>query len=1817
MKSSPRFDLCLALHGLVLSLLWVGHPSSRAGTMASCLVDSRGYGGVASTNSLVQNASNLPAAAHDERSWSGSVWFGRTDSTGRSQSRAEPGRAYVQAVGTAESEVSIATSLSAQGRGVATASWDDRFVINANSPALLGQPGELRAVLAIQGSLAHTSSRTDAGLYFGVSCLLTDTFGGGSTNFHGGTLLRANGSGVVETLPLNGSLIGPGLYEIRLPFHFGQRISVAVWCQIDADARELATLPAQGKRRGESLGNAQVFWSGMSDVRTAAGALVTDFTTTSDSGFDYGRGTRLTPPTLACVDRVVECGSIWSLEPPAVIDGGCQGLLGSAVLVGIPVTNGPPCAQQIAATWGYTNCWGQIATCTQIIHVSDGVAPVEFNVTTSADSGPGSLRAALDAANQRRGFDTINFAIPGTGPHVIRLLTPLPPVSDPVSIDGFSQPGAISNSLAIGDNARLEIALDGSLIGVSSSGLALDSGGTVVRGLSVSGFVHDGIGIRISSANNVVEGCFVGTDPEGRFALPNAVGIAVMEASGNRIGSADPGSRNVISGNLVAGVTISGAASRDNRVLGNYIGPDATGFRALGNGNSPANGAGIVIARAAWNSIGGSQPGEGNVISGNCFTNLFIVGDSNLVQGNIIGRNASGLGSLCDSPFGVFIGSGSRGTVVGGSNPGAIPAPGLPGIAWCEDDCMPVGAGNVIAGNQRGIAVSEGASQTRIAGNAIRANSVDGIFLDASCADTIVGGSEGEMGNLIVGNGRRGVLVMEGSTATRILGNSIHDNGELGIDLSRALQPDGQSDGPTPNAASDAVSSGSAVQSFPVLSSAELAGGRVLLTGGLNSRPGQRYRLEFFASAVGDPSGFGEGDRLVGSTEVLTDGSGHASFAVTCPALAGRPLYTATATDLLRGTTSEFCRGVFAVACTISEGGDPPSLTLTLGDAGLIARWTGGGFVLQDTENLAGPWMDLTLGSLVEGTKHEARLPLVSVQRFLRLRQVMSCQDSSTATELIRAGRVIPGDLDIPSTPEPTLTWFDPIATLGEPGSPRPAWRYSLGGDRPTDVLVAADDNQVLAVIQKGPETPYSAMTTPRYLLDEVTKVPRFVAFNPPLRLSSAANKEVVDLGFEFFRTFPWMFGTGNPTNQLLPTRVVPSFAGGQCVIFHQIHTGRHVWGCELRVHFDGSRAITSISGRYFRDPGVNATPSFGQGQALEQAVRHWMQATGEDQLPPGEAVPERGLVVLPARLTDPSAHNDIAWWFEFPDADRFVSASNGTNITVYSRQYHVRKVIDMNQAQDDDDPGELQLEDSRRMTSSPLDSDAKSADEAMIAVESFFGGLNQDIWSGANNAIIARVDVRNPPPVKHTFRFGTCSLPTACSSPSDPVISIRSFFAGYAAEDAKDNVAHEFSHTVIGRTAELVYAFEPGAVNESFADVFAKLIMPVPKPWVLGVNLPPSDSRDLAHPIVPSYADYIIKPNTTAEDYGRVHENSGIGSRAAVLLADGDGTPVHPGIGRPQLARIWWETLHRLSPHAGYIDFAAVAWQVTRELAGKGGESGLANVPDPADPSQYLPVRQFIDSDAIEVLWAFRQVGIDLRLQTGWFSLPNNDTQPRVWYPGSLTECPGKLVSDVNVRFERLPSEDRTDSGFLGELRVSTGEISRAFGPLTATITQHGVGTRSREVHVRTTTEDYSDVQGNVVIETSGNCPGPEPVPYVTPVVSHWFDNPFFAGRKYDDLVYLCTPEYLLPMGCTITEIELELVDSRGDALAPRTRWGEPAAVSGGVGARIDAAHAGGRDLSVKVHSWHDFGWVVRYRLIYWIQGGDCSLPPFGFCHD
>ena len=233
--------------------------------------------------------------------------------------------------------------------------------------------------------------------------------------------------------------------------------------------------------------------------------------------------------------------------------------------------------------------------------MEDRLLLTTFTVSnTLDDTNPGSLRYAITQSNSTPGPNLITFAIPGTGVHTISPTTTLPPITAPVSIDGYSQTGASRNSnmLSDGDNAVLNIVLSGPGVDPHSqaAGLEIDARDVTVQGLVINKFY---LYVIIYNYFNkiLIQGNFIGTGAAGKNALGNASYGVDVHGDNNTIGGTADGARNVIPGNGNNGVLIG---SRNTAVQGNYVGIDATDKNPLFNfGN------GVLIVPGADGSTNG------------------------------------------------------------------------------------------------------------------------------------------------------------------------------------------------------------------------------------------------------------------------------------------------------------------------------------------------------------------------------------------------------------------------------------------------------------------------------------------------------------------------------------------------------------------------------------------------------------------------------------------------------------------------------------------------------------------------------------------------------------------------------------------------------------------------------------------------------------------------------------------------------------------------------------------------------------------------------------------------------------------------------------------------------------------------------------------------------------------------------------------------------------------------------------------------------------------------------------------------------------
>ncbi len=170
-----------------------------------------------------------------------------------------------------------------------------------------------------------------------------------------------------------------------------------------------------------------------------------------------------------------------------------------------------------------------------------------YTVTTTADSGAGSLRQAILDANANPGADTIAFGIVGSGVHTIAPASPLPQITGPVTIDGYTQPGSSANTnpASQGLNTVLRIEIDGTNAGAAPC-LFAAADDVTIRGLVVNRCTDKAVATTGAHSDFVLEGCFIGTNAAGTQALaPYGGGVNPRSQTNARVGGTTPAARNL------------------------------------------------------------------------------------------------------------------------------------------------------------------------------------------------------------------------------------------------------------------------------------------------------------------------------------------------------------------------------------------------------------------------------------------------------------------------------------------------------------------------------------------------------------------------------------------------------------------------------------------------------------------------------------------------------------------------------------------------------------------------------------------------------------------------------------------------------------------------------------------------------------------------------------------------------------------------------------------------------------------------------------------------------------------------------------------------------------------------------------------------------------------------------------------------------------------------------------------------------------------------------------------------------------------------
>jgi hypothetical protein len=539
-----------------------------------------------------------------------------------------------------------------------------------------------------------------------------------------------------------------------------------------------------------------------------------------------------------------------------------------------------------------------------------------------------------------------------------------------VVISGAGGTGNILQGNGIFANAAQGVLVSASnnTIGQNLKGGGNSIGGNGAQGVEITG----GPDVQ----GNGVLGNFIGTafgTPDGQvlkgsIRYPNQQeGIWINDSPKNVIGGYDPNARNVIGENYRDGVHISGPNATGNRLLNNYIGfnivngliaflPNQNGvsIESPGNfvgvpqaGNTIANNRnhGILLygSGASGNTVAANVIGlnpDGGSVFRNAFDGIHIDGAPNNIIG---GTDADSRNTISGNNNGVYIeNAGATGNVVLGNFIGTATdgvtdlGNAVDGVVIRDADHNTIGgaaagAGNVISGNNRGVRITGASAQdnavqgnfigTDLTATRVVPNEIDGVIVTDGAHDNQVGGDLAGAGNTIEFNTGLGVNLDSG-TGNAVLGNAIYANTAGGILLNPVTQANN-------------------LQPFPILAAITPGGSTTNIQGVLIAAPSTTYTIQFFSSPTRDPSGFGQGQTLIGSAVVTTDAAGNAGINAYIPSIipSGRWV-SATATDP-HGNTSQFARSILAVPVSVALGA--ASYTVSESDGSLAVTVTRSG----------------------------------------------------------------------------------------------------------------------------------------------------------------------------------------------------------------------------------------------------------------------------------------------------------------------------------------------------------------------------------------------------------------------------------------------------------------------------------------------------------------------------------------------------------------------------------------------------------------------------------------------------------------------------------------------------------------------------------------------------------------------------------------------------------------------------------------------------------------------------------------------------------
>ena len=477
---------------------------------------------------------------------------------------------------------------------------------------------------------------------------------------------------------------------------------------------------------------------------------------------------------------------------------------------------------------------------------NDGVCTLREAII-SANTNTMSGAAAGECAAGTVGLNMIAFSVAGT----MQPSSSMPDIVTPIHINGYTAPGAAMNTLPLsgGTNAQLKIQLDGANAGNAHALKLSGSGasGSIIEGLTIN-----------NSANRV---CCA------------QIGVYVSGVNG-------------------AAITI---------IRGNFFGADITGTTVQSKGSANVYVDGTTTNLVIGSSAGAIDDSARNLISGSWNVGVVVSGNmTNLtIRGNLIGSNATGTAKI-GNQIGIQLQDVTNGVVADN----LVSGNSAEGIRLIQRNTAVSIARNLIGTN----ALGSGSIPNTSSGLFIfdRSNATPFTIDNIDVVDNVVAnntcGAVGCSGGIVIGIANS----LNTIVGVRLARNLVYANKGQQIDLATPNGANNYVFGPTANDLGDVDGGPGApnnLQNFPLLSPATGNGSSISIPYAFNSEASKTFTLEFFQASACDANGRGSARVYLGTTDVITDGSGNASGTAAFASVLTTGVVSATATNAVNGTS--------------------------------------------------------------------------------------------------------------------------------------------------------------------------------------------------------------------------------------------------------------------------------------------------------------------------------------------------------------------------------------------------------------------------------------------------------------------------------------------------------------------------------------------------------------------------------------------------------------------------------------------------------------------------------------------------------------------------------------------------------------------------------------------------------------------------------------------------------------------------------------------------------------------------------------------------